>query len=330
MSNTAQKQSTSKSMEGNELMLKNKEANKTSTPNRSMSPFKNFLAGGFGGVCLVFAGHPLDTIKVRLQTQPILPNGKPAHYKGTWDCATKIIKKEKFLGFYKGMAAPIAGVCPMYAICFLSFSYGKKLQQKSDDHEFTLGELARAGCLAGIATTAILAPGERIKCLLQVQSANPQVTGPKYAGPADCFKQLYRQGGIRNVYVGTLATACRDVPATGMYFMSYEYFQRLLTPEGNSRDNLSPGRTLLAGGFAGISNWLVAIPADVLKSRQQTAPAGIYSGLLDVLKKTVKSDGLAGLYKGAAPTLLRAFPANAACFLGYEMAMKFLNIIMPD
>jgi len=29
-----------------------------------ISPVKNFLAGGFGGVCLVFAGHPLDTIKV--------------------------------------------------------------------------------------------------------------------------------------------------------------------------------------------------------------------------------------------------------------------------
>lgn len=30
-----------------------------------VSPFKNFFAGGFGGVCLVFVGHPLDTIKVR-------------------------------------------------------------------------------------------------------------------------------------------------------------------------------------------------------------------------------------------------------------------------
>uniref|UniRef100_A0A3Q4GKN6 Uncharacterized protein n=1 Tax=Neolamprologus brichardi TaxID=32507 RepID=A0A3Q4GKN6_NEOBR len=29
-----------------------------------ISPLKNFFAGGFGGVCLVFAGHPLDTIKV--------------------------------------------------------------------------------------------------------------------------------------------------------------------------------------------------------------------------------------------------------------------------
>lgn len=29
-----------------------------------VSPVKNFFAGGFGGMCLVAAGHPLDTIKV--------------------------------------------------------------------------------------------------------------------------------------------------------------------------------------------------------------------------------------------------------------------------
>lgn len=28
------------------------------------SPLKGFVAGGFGGICLVLTGHPLDTIKV--------------------------------------------------------------------------------------------------------------------------------------------------------------------------------------------------------------------------------------------------------------------------
>ena len=37
-----------------------------------------------------------------------------------------------------------------------------------------------------------------------------------------------------------------------------------------SRNELSVGRTLTAGGFAGMFNWLVAIPPDVLKSRLQT------------------------------------------------------------
>lgn len=292
------------------------------------SVLKNFIAGGFGGTCLVFAGHPLDTVKVRLQTQPYTLDGKPTLYSGTFDCAKKIIQKEKFLGLYKGMAAPIVGVAPMYAICFLSFTLGKKLQQKSEDHVFTLPELLYAGGLAGLATTSILAPGERVKCLLQVQNANPSASGPRYIGPIDCFKQLYKQGGIRNIYVGTVATACRDVPATGMYFMTYEYFQRILMPEGGSRSDLSPIRTLFAGGMAGILNWVVAIPSDVLKSKQQTAPHGTYTGFLDVFRKTLATEGMKGLYKGAAPIMLRAFPANAACFLGYECAMKVLNYIM--
>lgn len=32
------------------------------------SPIKYFLSGGFGGVCTVVAGHPLDTIKVSEST----------------------------------------------------------------------------------------------------------------------------------------------------------------------------------------------------------------------------------------------------------------------
>lgn len=40
-----------------------------------ISPLKNFFAGGFGGVCLVFAGHPLDTIKVIRGGSPIFFGG---------------------------------------------------------------------------------------------------------------------------------------------------------------------------------------------------------------------------------------------------------------
>ena len=37
----------------------------------------------------------------------------------------------------------------------------------------------------------------------------------------------------------------------------------------SSRKDLSPLRIMVAGGFAGVFNWLVAIPPDVLKSRLQ-------------------------------------------------------------
>ena len=68
------------------------------------------------------------TFQVRLQTQPKPQAGQQLLYKGTYDCFLKIVKKEGPLGLYKGMFAPIIGVTPMYAVCFLGFSVGKKLQ----------------------------------------------------------------------------------------------------------------------------------------------------------------------------------------------------------
>jgi len=287
------------------------------------SPAKGFVAGGFGGMCLVLVGHPLDTMKVRLQTMPKPAPGQLPIYSGTFDCARKIFLKEGVRGFYKGMAAPLTGVSPIFAISFFGFNVGKSIQQNKPDDPLTYPQLFLAGMVSGVFSTGIMAPGERIKCLLQIQQS---ATTAKYAGPIDCAKQLYKEGGIRSIYKGTFATLLRDVPASGMYFMSYEWMQQMLTPEGKSRKDLSVWRTLFAGGMAGVFNWLVAIPPDVLKSRLQTAPEGTYpNGIRSVFREMLREEGVFALYKGVTPVMLRAFPANAACFLGYELCMKFLN-----
>ncbi|BFZ08572.1 hypothetical protein BsWGS_11611 [Bradybaena similaris] len=294
------------------------------------SAVKDFIAGGVGGVCCVVAGHPLDTVKVRLQTMPKPAPGQPPLFKGTFDCLMKTVTKEGFFGLYKGMAAPVTGVAPIFAICFLGFGIGKRLQQKDENEVLTYPQLFKAGMLAGVFTTVIMAPGERIKCLLQIQQ-EASVADRKYKGPIDCAKKIYKEGGIRSVYRGTAATLLRDVPASGMYFTSYEWLQRILTPQGHDRSEMSIGRTIFAGGMAGIANWAVAIPPDVLKSRLQTAPHGAYpNGVRDVIKHIIKEEGVMSLYKGFTPIMLRAFPANAACFLGYEMSMKFLNWAAPS
>jgi len=63
-----------------------------------------------------------------------------------------------------------------------------------------------------------------------------------------------------------------DVPASGMYFMTYELIQRLMK-QTSETGQIGIVSTIFAGGSAGIANWLVAMPADVLKSRLQT---GVY------------------------------------------------------
>jgi len=60
------------------------------------------------------------------------------------------------------------------------------------------------------------------------------------------------------------------------------------------------------------------------------APEGMYPrGIRDVFAKLYREEGLKALYAGVTPVMLRAFPANAACFLGVEFGLKGLDFIFP-
>jgi len=41
----------------------------------------------------------------------------------------------------------------------------------------------------------------------------------------------------------------------------------------------------------------------------------------------IKKEGPLALYKGIVPVMIRAFPANAACFMGVEIAYNGLSKI---
>jgi solute carrier family 25 carnitine/acylcarnitine transporter 20/29 len=45
-------------------------------------------------VCLVATGHPLDLIKVNMQTQPKALPGQPPMYSNAVDCARKMVAKD--------------------------------------------------------------------------------------------------------------------------------------------------------------------------------------------------------------------------------------------
>jgi len=70
-----------------------------------------------------------------------------------------------------------------------------------------------------------------------------------------------------------------DIPASGFYLATYELLVNKLSD--GDRSKLTPSVTLFSGGMAGLANWGVCLPADVLKSRLQTAPEGKVCSLID-------------------------------------------------
>lgn len=83
------------------------------------------------------------------------------------------------------MGAPLVGTAPIFAISFYSNAMGKKMQQGDKDAVLGPHQLAMAGFFSGVMTTIVMAPGERIKCLLQVSQLTAQ-SGQNTRSPAIC------------------------------------------------------------------------------------------------------------------------------------------------
>jgi solute carrier family 25 carnitine/acylcarnitine transporter 20/29 len=58
--------------------------------------------------------------------------------------------------------------------------------------------------------------------------------------------------------------------------------------------------------------------------RVKTASPGTYNGIYDVFQEVIREEGYSGLFRGLRPALIRAFPANAACFFGMELSRSLL------
>lgn len=294
------------------------------TANVAAENVKAFVAGGFGGVCAVLVGHPFDLTKTRLQTAP------PGTYTGALDVVKKALARDGVSGMYRGIVPPLLGVTPIFAVSFWAYDASKQLiyalTPKRESKSLSTAELALAGFLSAVPTTAITAPVERAKVLLQVQGQGG--SEQKYKGVLDVMKHLYKEGGMKSIFRGSGATLMRDGPGSAAYFATYEVTKKTLTPAGSSPSDLNLNAVIFAGGMAGVAMWALVIPPDVIKSRIQSAPTGTYSGFMDCARKTIAADGVGALWKGLGPAMARAFPANAATFLGVEASRKLLDSIL--
>ena len=188
---------------------------------------------------------------------------------------------------------------------------------------------------------------------------------PRYRGAIDCVRQTVRAEGARGLWRGLTALWARDVPFNCVFFGSYELYCSLfarLTAKGPSRrrlpgsgggggggeeeeeeegeeeeeegggkggkDSLGAGWIFVAGGLAGMTGWGAILPIDTIKSRVQSAQPGAASvGVAEAYRQLVAAEGHAALWRGAAPCVLRAFPANAALFTGVELTMRAIRLM---
>jgi len=287
---------------------------------------KNFIAGSVSGFALVAAGHPFDTIKVRMQSQGASTATHP-RFSGPLDCLKQSIRREGFRSLYKGALAPFLLTGGINSILFGLQGICVSEIVAKDPNNVTLGETMRAAVLSGAMISVIVAPMEGVKARLQVQYNQVGVPA-KYKGPFDCARQLIATEGLRKgLYRGWLPT-CLSRASNYSYFGGYYLMMQLLgageqVKDENGKKKLSPLASIVAGGGAGIFYWLSCFPIDVVKNRMMTDPT--VGGMTDTIRTIYARDGYRGFFRGFTPCLMRAFPANASVFLAFATTMHILN-----
>ncbi|KAI8378532.1 mitochondrial carrier domain-containing protein [Blakeslea trispora] len=282
---------------------------------------QDIIAGTIGGWSQVLVGQPLDTVKVRMQTQP-----SPPLYKNATDCMQQLVRQEGLKGLYRGVMPPLAGIGFCNAVMFMSNGYFKRLLQK-DNKPLSIAEIGIAGSMAGSVMAFLNCPIELLKVKLQTQDPKGFI-GMKgklespYRGVIDCGIRNVRSQGWMGIYRGMGMTLMRDVPGYFAYFFCYETSKKLL--QSMNKDNqLSTLDLLIAGGLSGLAAWVPSYPQDVIKSCYQNDLR--YKSYTQVFKDILRTKGPKAFFNGIGPAMARAFPANAVTFFAYEMTIDALK-----
>lgn len=177
------------------------------------------------------------------------------------------------------------------------------LQEKNFAVDFLMG-----GVSAAVSKTAA-APIERVKLLIQNQDEmikQGRLSEP-YKGIVDCFSRVSKEEGVGSLWRGNTANVIRYFPTQALNFAFKDYFKKLF---GMKKDKDGYwwwfAGNLASGGAAGACSLFFVYSLDYARTRlandAKSAKKGggerQFNGLVDVYRKTIATDGVAGLYRG--------------------------------
>ncbi|CAM9170752.1 unnamed protein product, partial [Hapterophycus canaliculatus] len=284
----------------------------------------------------VYTGQPLDTIKVRMQA-------RPDAFSGMFQCLRKTLAEESIVSLWKGSTPALGGAVAENMVAFGVNEQLKRLFPERDGKPAPWWQPIFFGGVTGIFTTVVLCPSDVIKCKVQIgRSIRKEVAGTGGVGAAGAAgaagatakeagglpvlnatqmtRHVLRTQGIRGLFVGLGAQFARDIPFFAAFFGTYETVVRT----GKESRYEVPLEVLyfMAGGLAGVVGWAVVMPIDSVKSIIQTADKP--QSMFRTAQMVHQTQGWRALFAGLTAALVRAFPANAALFLGYEVVRRAL------
>ncbi|KAJ4387348.1 Mitochondrial succinate-fumarate transporter [Gnomoniopsis smithogilvyi] len=283
------------------------------------------LFGGVAGVMEAVTCHPLDTIKVRLQSGNNAPSQGLSTAKKVPTgivSAAHAICKESPTALYRGLSPVVSGIVPKLAVRFTSFDLYSGLFRSPGEDKLSFSKLFLVGLATGVTeAVVVVTPAEVIK--IQQQTAR---RGGKSMGMFHTARSIVQNGGLKALWTGAGLTAARQGTNQAGNFFAYQTIrQQLLSMQPQyEKSGLPVWQTALNGFLAGCVGPALNSPLDTLKTRAQKRNVTDMkantkqSSWWRQLREIARTEGYSAMYRGAIPRLLRVGLGQSVVFCTYE------------
>ncbi|KAJ3729129.1 mitochondrial tricarboxylate transporter [Lentinula guzmanii] len=175
-----------------------------------------------------------------------------------------------------------------------------------------------AGTTAGALEAFITYPTEFVKTRSQFQGKN--------LAPLEIVRETLKTKGVTGLYSGCTALVLGNAIKAGVRFISYDHFKSVLA---DAEGKVSAPRSLVAGLGAGMVEAIFAVtPSETIKTKlidDANRPKPQYRGLVHGTVTIVRQEGLAGIYRGLLPVMMRQGANSAVRFTTYSTLKQFVQ-----
>jgi solute carrier family 25 (adenine nucleotide translocator) protein 4/5/6/31 len=187
-----------------------------------------------------------------------------------------------------------------------------------------------SGVAAAVSKTAA-APIERVKLLVQNQGEmlKQGILSEPYKGVIDCTKKTMASEGVGAFWRGNMANVIRYFPTQALNFAFKDTVKAIFKTPKDAPQYMKFATNIASGGCAGSMSLAFVYSLDYCRTRlandaKTKSGTRQYNGMVDVYVKTIKSDGIQGLYRGFVISCVGIFIYRGMYFGLYDSLKPIL------
>ncbi|ERT00130.1 solute carrier family 25 (peroxisomal adenine nucleotide transporter), member 17 [Sporothrix schenckii 1099-18] len=279
------------------------------------------IAGAGGGILATVLTYPLITLSTRAQVESRRADSS------FLKAVEGIVAREGVAGLYAGLDSAVFGIGITNFVYYYWYEWTRAVFERRAAGvagrvagQLTTLESMLAGALAGSATVILTNPiwvvntrmttrQRAVEADVEAGSASKQAKAAKKPSTIGTLLALLREEGPRALFAGV-------VPALVLVInpiLQYTLFEQLKNAVQKRRP-VTPGVAFVLGALGKLFATSITYPYITVKSRMHVAKERQEGGVTASLRRVIKEEGYAGLYKGIGPKITQSVLTAAFLF----------------